>query len=198
MDHHCHSIVHHLFDVGELPPPSFLERFLTGISPLASSMLAPAVPLIMAEFHEESKIFATFVVSIFVLGFAVGPLTLAPLSEIYGRVPVYNTCNVLFLVFTILCAIAKDSGMILAARFWAGLTGVAVITCGAGTIADLIPVAQRGRAMAIWTMGPLLGPVIGPVAGGFLVEARGWRWVFWVIVILVSTAAERIWPLMLE
>jgi multidrug resistance protein len=141
----------------------------------------------MAEFHEESKIFATFVVSIFVLGFAVGPLILAPLSEIYGRVPVYNTCNVLFLGFTILCATAKDSGMILAARFWAGLAGVAVITCGAGTIADIIPLAQRGRAMALWTMGPLLGPVIGPVAGGFLVEARGWRWVFWVIVILVST-----------
>jgi multidrug resistance protein len=190
MDHHCQSVVHHLFDVGQLPSSSLLERFLIGIRPLASSMLAPAVPLIMAEFHEESKIF--------VLGFAVRPLLLAPLSEIYGRVPVYNTCNVLFLESTILCAIAKDSDMILAARFWAGLAGVAVITCSAGTLADLTPLAQRGRAMAIWNMGPSLGPVIGPVAGGFLVEARGWRWIFWVIVILVSTPAAPVQPLMLE
>ena len=40
--------------------------------------------------------------------------------------------------------------------------------------------------MAVWAVGPILGPVIGPVVGGFLVTAKGWRWVFWVISILVS------------
>lgn len=40
--------------------------------------------------------------------------------------------------------------------------------------------------MALWSLGPLLCPIIGPVAGGFLVEVKGWRWVFWVITILVS------------
>lgn len=149
-------------------------------------MLAPAVPDIIAEFHETSTVYATFVVSIFVLGFAAGPPIIAPLSEIYGRVPVYNICNVLFVTFTILCAIAKDSGMLLAARFWAGVAGVATITCGSGTIVDMMPTAERGRAMALWSMGPLLGPVIGPIAGGALVEKKGWRWIFWVIVILVS------------
>ena len=48
--------------------------------PLASSMFAPGVPVIMADFHNTSNTFATFVVSIFVLGFAAGPLVLAPLS----------------------------------------------------------------------------------------------------------------------
>ena len=149
-------------------------------------MLAPAVPVIMKDFHEESTTFATFVVSIFVLGFAVGPLFLAPLSEIYGRVPIYNTCNVLFVAFTIMCATAQDSAMILACRFWSGVAGVASITCGSGTISDMIPQDQRGRAVAIWSMGPLLGPVIGPICGGAIVNSVSWRWVFWVIVILVS------------
>jgi MFS family permease len=40
--------------------------------------------------------------------------------------------------------------------------------------------------MAIWSMGPLLGPVLGPVAGGFLVKAKGWRWVFWIIAIFAG------------
>ena len=40
--------------------------------------------------------------------------------------------------------------------------------------------------MAVWAVGPILGPVIGPVVGGFFVTAKGWRWVFWVISILVS------------
>lgn len=40
--------------------------------------------------------------------------------------------------------------------------------------------------MAIWAMGPLLGPVVGPVAGGFLAQAEGWRWIFWVIAIAIG------------
>lgn len=44
---------------------------------------------------------------------------------------------------------------------------------------------KRAGVMAIWAMGPILGPVIGPVAGGFLAEAEGWRWVFWLIAITV-------------
>jgi MFS family permease len=46
---------------------------------------------------------------------------------------------------------------------------------------------KRGAAMAVFSVGPLLGPIIGPVAGGFLAEAKGWRWVFWLLVIVAGT-----------
>ena len=98
----------------------------------------------MQDFRAASNLLATFVVSVFVLGFAFGPLLLAPLSEMYGRIPVYNTCNVAFLIFTILSAEAKSMGMLVAVRFLAGAFGVAVITCGSGSIADMMP--QIGRA----------------------------------------------------
>ena len=55
---------------------------------------------------------------------------------------------------------------------------------GGGTIADLVVQEKRGSVIAIYALGPLLGPVIGPVAGGYLVAARGWRWVFWVLTII--------------
>jgi hypothetical protein len=58
------------------------------VTPLASSMFAPGVPLLMEEFHSDNELLAGFVVSVYVLGFAVGPLFLAPLSEMYGRLPV--------------------------------------------------------------------------------------------------------------
>jgi MFS family permease len=57
---------------------------------------------------------------------------------------------------------------------------------GGGTIADLYEANKRGKAMALFGLGPLLGPVIGPVIGGFVTEYLGWRWTFWLILILVS------------
>ncbi|KAB2573704.1 MFS transporter [Lasiodiplodia theobromae] len=179
---------------------------LSFITPLASSMFAPGVPLVMRDFETGSQMLATFVVSVYVLGFALGPLFLAPLSEIYGRNPVYHVCNVFFTIFTVCCAVSQNMGMLIVFRFFAGLAGVSVVTCGSGTISDMLPPEQRGGAMAIWSMGPLLGPIIGPIAGGYLTEAEGWRWVFWVITIasgLITivawfTLTETYHPVLLE
>ncbi|KAK2040150.1 major facilitator superfamily transporter [Colletotrichum somersetense] len=154
--------------------------------PLVSSMLAPAVPQLMAEFKSTSSTFATFVVSIFVLGFACGPLLLAPLSELYGRVPVYNATNVVFLAATVMCGISRGESMLLFFRFLSGFAGVATITIGSGTIADLMPRDERGRAVSIWSVGTILGPMIGPVIGGSVTERMGWRWMFFVIAIVIG------------
>ncbi|KAK8045557.1 hypothetical protein PG993_005581, partial [Apiospora rasikravindrae] len=127
--------------------------------PLVSSMLAPAVQSVMDDFGTASPRFATFVVSIFVLGFACGPLLLAPLSELYGRVVVYHGTNVLFCAFTVGCALARGEAVLLAFRFLSGFAGVATITIGSGTIADVMPRERRGRAVAVWSVGTILGPM---------------------------------------
>jgi multidrug resistance protein len=123
---------------------------------------------------------------VYILGYAAGPLFIAPLSEMYGRAPIYHISNVFFLIFTIGCAVSNSLNMLIVFRLLAGVAGSTVITIGGGTFGDLFSAAERGPAMAIWAMGPLLGPIIGPVAGGFLAEAAGWRWVFWVITIAAS------------
>lgn len=140
----------------------------------------------MATFGVTSKVLAGLVVSIYILGFAIGPLIIAPMSELYGRFMVYNVCNVLFVILTIACAVSNSMGMLIAFRILAGMAGAAPLTIGGGTIADIFPTEQRAGAMAIWSMGPLLGPVLGPVAGGYLVEAKGWRWVFYIIAIFAG------------
>ncbi|KAI0440827.1 cycloheximide resistance protein [Xylaria telfairii] len=158
--------------------------FQTFISPLASSIFAPGVPLVLAEFHSTSLEIATFVVSVYLIGFAAGPILLAPLSEIYGRVPVYHACNVGFVAFSAACALAPSLNSLIAFRFLAGLFGVAPITNGGGTVADMIPQRQRGTVLAVFSIGPLLGPIVGPIAGGFLSNAKGWRWNFWLLTII--------------
>jgi multidrug resistance protein len=111
------------------------------------------------------------------------------LSEIYGRNVVYHTTNSLFIVFNIACAVSSNLGMLIGFRFLAGTFGSTPITIGSGTISDMFRTEERGAAMAIWSIGPLLGPVIGPVAGSYLSEAAGWRWDFWLVTIIASVAA---------
>ena len=116
-------------------------------------MFAPGVPDVIEDFHTTNPSLATFVVSVYILGFAMGPLVIAPLSEMYGRVPIYNVCNVCFVAFTVACALATDMNMLIGFRFLAGCFGIAPITNGGGTIADMMPPEKRGGAMSIWAIG---------------------------------------------
>ncbi|KAI2630174.1 bicyclomycin resistance protein [Hypomontagnella submonticulosa] len=157
---------------------------MTFISPLASSIFAPGVPQVIAEFHSTSLEIASFVVSVYVLGFAAGPMLFAPLSEIYGRAILYHIGNLGFVAFSVGCALAPTLNALIVFRFFAGVFGSVPITNGGGTIADMIAQEKRGGAMAVFSIGPLLGPIIGPVAGGFLSDAEGWRWSFWLLAIV--------------
>ncbi|OTA89092.1 hypothetical protein M434DRAFT_79794 [Hypoxylon sp. CO27-5] len=157
---------------------------MTFISPLASSIFAPGVPQVVAEFHSTSLEIAAFVVSVYVLGFAAGPLLFAPLSEIYGRVILYHIANLGFVAFSVGCALSPTLNALIVFRFFAGVFGSVSITNGGGTIADMIAQEKRGGAMAVFSIGPLMGPIIGPVAGGFLSDAEGWRWSFWLLTIV--------------
>jgi hypothetical protein len=131
------------------------------VTPLASSMFAPGVPQLMLEFESSNAELAGFVVSIYILGFAIGPLLFAPLSEIYGRLPVYHVCNILFIVFTIACARSTNLNMLIGFRLLAGTFGSAPLVNGGGSIADIIVQEKRGGAMALFAMGPIVGPISG-------------------------------------
>jgi hypothetical protein len=129
------------------------------VTPLGSSMFAPGVPQLMREFKSDNVELASFVVSVYVLGFAVGPLFFAPLSEIYGRLPIYYTCNALFFACNIGCALAPNLNFLVGFRFLAGVFGSAPLTNGGGTIADLVTQEKRGKAMSGFVMGPMIGPI---------------------------------------
>ncbi|RYP03687.1 hypothetical protein DL765_010418 [Monosporascus sp. GIB2] len=115
-------------------------------------MFAPGVPDVMKEFNETSATTVTFLVSIYILGFAFGPLAVAPLSEIYGRRPLYSWGNILFVIFTVCTALSKNIGMFIAFRLLMGISGAVPVTIGSGSIADVLPVEKCGRAMSAWAM----------------------------------------------
>ncbi|KAL5508004.1 hypothetical protein ACEPAH_5622 [Sanghuangporus vaninii] len=160
-----------------------LVSFYTFVSPVSSSMMAPALPRIKDHYDISSPTILNMTLTIFLLAYAIGPLFLSPLSEVVGRRWVLHISNIAFLIFNIACAFAPDIGSLIGFRFLAGLGGSAPIAIGAGVIGDLFSERDRATAMSVFTLGPLLGPSIGPVAGGFIAETIGFKWIFIVIAI---------------
>ncbi|KAM0819802.1 putative Major facilitator superfamily domain-containing protein [Seiridium cardinale] len=130
---------------------------------LASTMFAPGASQLVREFGITSEVLAAFTVSIYLLGFALGPLVISPLSEVYGRLIINQVCNLIFIAFTIGCAASTSSPMFFVFRFIAGCACSAPMTIGGAVIADVTHPEKRGKAMAVWAMGPLLGPVLHPL-----------------------------------
>ncbi|KAK4871168.1 hypothetical protein LT330_000405 [Penicillium expansum] len=151
----------------------------TFISPVSSSMVAPALPSLAADLKVTDEVVSQLMLSIFVLAYAVGPLFLGPLSEIYGRTIVLQLANLFFLVFNIGCAVSQTKVQMIVCRFFAGLGGSAPLAIGGGVLSDCFRAEERGKGIAIYSLAPLLGPALGPIAGGFIAENTTWRWVFY-------------------
>ncbi|KAK7202507.1 putative bicyclomycin resistance protein [Myxozyma melibiosi] len=166
----------------------FTVSSLTFSVAVASSMFSPGVPSLMKEFNQTSSVLSSLIVSIYVLGFAVGPLFIAPLSEMYGRSILYRISTVIFAALTLACGECNSFAAIFVLRFLCGTFGSTSFALGSGSVADVTPVEKRGRYTSIYNIGPVLGPAVGPVAGAFL-SAISWRWVFRVLGILAACLA---------
>lgn len=125
-------------------------------SALAAAMINPIVPQIMEDLDCYNLSMSGFLISIHVIGFAIGPLFFTPVSEMYGRSPLMHASNVMFLLSSVLGALSTNLTMMIVARILVGMAGSAPSVLGVGYIADLIPVGERGRIMGLWACGPLL------------------------------------------
>lgn len=148
----------------------------------ASSAYSGGVREILIDFGVSQEV-VILGVSLFVLGFALGPLVWAPLSEVFGRQKLFFVSYLALAAFSAGAAGAPSMGALIVLRFFAGAFGSSPLTNAGGVIADLFSAKERGMAGAMFSMAPFLGPALGPIAGGFLGEAAGWRWVEGLIAV---------------
>lgn len=149
------------------------------ISPVSSAMISPATDQIASQFDIHSSVVAAMTTSSFLLAYAVGPLFLGPLSEIYGRVIVLQLSNLWYLAWNLGCAFAQGTGQLIAFRFLAGIGGSAPLSIGGAVIGDCFKPEHRGKALAVYGLVPLVGPFIGPLTGAWVGQKSDWRWVFY-------------------
>lgn len=146
-----------------------------GVS-LGSSAYAGSIKEVLHEFHIGEEV-STLGVSLYVLGFALGPLIWAPLSELIGRQIVYAITYFALAAFCAGAAGTQNSWSLIICRFFAGSFGSSPFTNAGGVIADIFAADKRGAATTLFAGAPFLGPTLGPIIGGFLGENAGWRWV---------------------
>lgn len=106
-----------------------LLSIISFITPFASSILSPGISHVDLGFHNSNVMIASLMVSIYLLGYCLGPLLLAPLSEIYGTKIVLTSANVFFCCWQIGCARALNVASLIVFRLLAGVVGAGCIVC---------------------------------------------------------------------
>ncbi|KAL2810350.1 efflux pump antibiotic resistance protein [Aspergillus granulosus] len=160
----------------------FIVSFSSLCITCTSALYSATYEQITVEF-QVSELAATVGLSVFILGMGIGPMIIAPMSEFYGRRPIYLISLAVFIIWLIPCAVAKNLGTMIAGRLLGGLTSAAFQSVAGGTISDLFTRQTLQLPMMVYTATPFAGPVLGPIIGGFVNYNTSWRWSFYVIII---------------
>ncbi|CAF1049368.1 unnamed protein product [Adineta steineri] len=163
--------------------------FLVTVATLAISFCSSAYtgPFneLKQQFHIGDEVI-TLGISLYVLGFAIGPLLWAPFSEVLGRRPLFIVTYAALTAFNAGAAASQNIWTLVILRFFAGAFGASPLTNAGGVIADLFDDSERGVFLALFTTAAFFGPGLGPVVGGFVGETVGWRWVEGVMAIFTG------------
>lgn len=167
---------------------AIILAWTTIISSFTSSIYSTATGDV-ARIYGVSLEVSLLGLSLFVLGYATGPIIWAPLSELKGRrLPVVLSMFG-FTVFQFAVATAKDLQTILICRFFSGFFGACPIAVVAAIFSDMFDNRLRGLAITPFSMTVFTGPLLAPFIGGFIVDSHlGWRWTAYLPGILGASA----------
>ena len=128
--------------------------FLTFSVYIGSAIYTAGIEGVTREFG-VSRVAATLGLSLFVLGYALGPMVWAPMSEIpqIGRNPIYIGTLFFFVVLQVPTALSTNFGMLLAFRFITGFIGSPSLATGGASIGDMYRPAKRTYGIAVWGIG---------------------------------------------
>ncbi|MCJ1393951.1 hypothetical protein MMC18_006828 [Xylographa bjoerkii] len=140
---------------------------------------------VIAEFGIEGTE-ASLGLALYVLGYGLGPLLWAPMSEIptFGRNIPYITSFAIYLILIIPTALVHNYGGLMVLRFLAGFFGSPCLANGGASMQDMYSLLYLPYAVSLWVSFAFAAPALGPTISSFAVVVEGWRWSFWEILLM--------------
>ncbi|BGP42932.1 hypothetical protein JCM10449v2_006947 [Rhodotorula kratochvilovae] len=148
---------------------------------ITASVFFPALESLQRDLNGTDALVAASV-SIFIAGQGIFPMVWSAVSEVSGRKYCYIAAMVIYIVGTVVCSQAHSMGVFLAMRVLQSAGSSAVLSLGAGTLADMYDTHERGTKLGIYYACPLLGPALGPIIGGGVTAASNWRATFYFLL----------------
>lgn len=155
----------------------------------ASAIFATAIPSLV-RIHGVDREVVTLGVSLYVLGFAIGPVIWASFSELKGRYLPFIISVFGFTAFSFGTAVSKDLTSILVCRWFGGFFGAGPLTLAGPLYADMFVGKPFGISMVFFAFTVFMGPIIAQPVGGFIVlnHDLGWKWTEYLCGILGAAA----------
>lgn len=162
-------------------------RILINTSPLPANIYFPAIPTLARAFNQSIEAMNQ-TVTVYLVFQGLSPMLWGPLSDRYGRRPVFLGCLSILVASSIGLALCPTDSfwLLLFLRCFQSGGSASTIALGAGVIGDIVISRERGGYFGMFNLGPMLAPCIAPAAGGALSQGLGWRSIFWFIVIMVA------------
>lgn len=149
------------------------------VSMIATTVISTSLPVIVPDLGGDQTVY-TWVVTATLLTTAISTPIWGKLADLFDRKLLMQLAIVLFVLATAACGFAQDPATLIAFRAIQGLGGGGLLALSQVLLADIISPRERGRYMGLFSAVMALATVGGPLLGGFITDAIGWRWNFFV------------------
>lgn len=147
---------------------------------LSMDMYLPALPQIMQDL-QASQYSTELTITLWFIGQAIVYLPLGLVADRYGRRTFLLTGGVIFVIASLVCALATDISVLIIARFLQGATICSVLIAGYGSVHELFSDKEAVIILAWMASITVLAPAFGPVLGSLVLLAADWRFIFWLL-----------------
>jgi DHA2 family multidrug resistance protein len=146
---------------------------------LDTTIVNVALPQMQGELGATPDQVSWVLTSYLVASAIMMPLT-GFFTDLFGRKKYLLISISGFVIASMLCGLAQNLTELVIFRMLQGMFGAALVPLSQAIMVDTYPIAERPKAMAIWSMGVMIGPIAGPTLGGWLTEVLDWRWTFYI------------------
>lgn len=171
---------------------TFLLGSLTAVPPLAMDMYLPSLPEVTRSLHAPAAT-VQLTLTACLAGMALGQLVVGPMSDRWGRRRPLLAGLALFVVATVLCALAPTVELLVALRLAQGLAGAAAIVIARAVVRDLYDGVAMARFFSTLMLISGVAPIVAPLIGGQVLRVTDWRGVFAVLTVIGVLIGVLVW-----